>query len=192
MGEAKVFQAVQDEQEISAFCDLVAREGVRSYLEIGTKWGGTFHRVMCSLPKGSKGVSIDLPGGTKDWKATEASLQLVHADLQKRGYETHAIWGNSTDPAVIERARALGPYSACLLDGDHRLPGVTADWNNYGPMARMVAFHDIAWTRAPEWNKGLRIDVKEFWESIRGDYRHEEFCFCPTGKDNGIGVLWRS
>lgn len=191
MGAERVFQAVQDEQEISAFCDLVAREGVRSYLEIGTKWGGTFHRVMCALPKGSKGVTIDLPGGTKDWKATEHSLQLVHADLKKRGYETRAIWGNSTDANVIEQAAKVGPFDCILIDGDHRLPGVTSDFANYGPMTKMVAFHDIAWRRAPEWNEGLRIDVGEFWNAIKGDYRHEEFKFCPTGKNNGIGVLWR-
>jgi hypothetical protein len=58
-------------------------------------------------------------------------------------------------------------------------------------MCRLVAFHDIAWRRAPEW-VGVRIDVPEFWDSIKGDYRHEEFKFCPTGKNNGIGVLWRS
>lgn len=192
MGEVKAFTAMQDEQEAAAFCDLLAREGVRSYLEIGTKWGGMFHRAMCSLPKGSRGVSIDLPGGTKAWKETEASLQLVHADLRKRGYETHAIWGNSTDPHVIEQARALGPFDAMLIDGDHRWAGVSADFNNYCGLGRMIAFHDIAWRRAPEWNEGIRIDVMQFWNSIKDAYRHEEFKFCPTGKNNGIGVLWRS
>jgi hypothetical protein len=92
---------------------------------------------------------------------------------------------------VIEKVRALGPFDAVMLDADHRLPGVTADWINYGPMGRMVAFHDIAWRRAPEW-VGTRIDVPQFWDSIKGHYRHEEFRFCPTGKNNGIGVLWRA
>lgn len=192
MSQAYLTEAMQDEQEITAFCDLLAKEGVTSYLEVGSKWGGSLHRVALALPKGSRIVSIDMPGGTKRFKETEASLLGAHADLRKRGYDTHALWGDSKAPHIIEQARALGPFDAILIDGDHRLPGVTADFNSYGPMGRVIAFHDIAWTRAPEWKEGTRIDVKAFWDSIKGDYRHEEFKFCPTRKNNGIGVLWRT
>lgn len=59
-------------------------------------------------------------------------------------------------------------------------------------MGRIVAFHDLAWRRAPEW-VGTRIDVPELWASIKGSFaRTEEIILCPTGKNNGIGVLWRS
>lgn len=192
MGEVAAFTAMQDEREISAFCDLLAREGVRSYLEIGAKWGGSLHRVATALPKGSRIVSIDMPGGTKRWKETEASLLACHADLRRRGYDTHAIWGNSRDAHTWIQADALGPFDAILIDGDHRLSGVTADFLAYGPLGQIIAFHDIAWRRAPEWNDGTRIDVKEFWDSIKGDYRHVEFKFDPTKKNNGLGILWRS
>jgi hypothetical protein len=68
---------------------------------------------------------------------------------------------------------------------------VTADWINYGPMSRnIVAFHDISWRRAPDW-VGTRIDVPEFWDAIKHDYRHRELKMCPSGKNNGIGVLWK-
>jgi cephalosporin hydroxylase len=183
--------AAQDPAEIAAFCDLLKREGVTSYLEIGSKFGGSLWRAANALPKGSRIVSVDMPGGTKAWKESEASLKECHAALMAKGYETHAIWGNSMDPAIIEQARALGPFSAALIDADHRMAGVTADFANYGPMAKIVAFHDLAWKRAPEW-VGTRIDVPEFWASIKGDYqRTEEIILCPTGKNNGIGVLWR-
>ena len=181
----------QDEAEIAAFATLLTREGVTSYLEIGSKFGGSLWRAANALPKGSRIVSVDMPGGTKAWLDSQASLKECHAALRARGYETHAIWGNSMDPAVIEQVRALGPFDAALIDADHRLPGVTADFANYGPMASIVAFHDLAWKRAPEW-VGTRIDVPEFWASIKGDYqRTEEIILCPTGKNNGIGVLWR-
>lgn len=183
--------AAQDEAEITAFCNLLTKERVTSYLEIGSKFGGSLWRAANALPIGSRIVSVDMPGGTKAWKESEASLKACIAALNAKGYRATVIWGNSTDPKVIEQVRALGPYEAALIDGDHRLPGVTADFANYGPMCGIVAFHDLAWRRAPEW-VGTRIDVPQFWASIKGDYeRTEEIILCPTGKNNGIGVLWR-
>ena len=66
-----------------------------------------------------------------------------------------------------------------------------ADWQNYGPLARIVAFHDIGWRREANW-PGKRIAVPEVWNEIKAGYRFEEIKLCPTGKNNGIGVLWRS
>ncbi len=190
MGEV-AFTAMQDEAEITAFCNLLAVEGVTSYLEIGAKWGGSLYRVATALPKGSRIVSIDMPGGTKRFKETQASLLACHAELQRLGYDTHALWGNSTDPSIIAQAAKLGPFDAILIDGDHRMAGVSADYANYGPMSQRIAFHDIAWRRAPEWNEGTRIDVTDFWEAAKVGHKSVEFKFCPTRKNNGIGVLWR-
>ncbi|WLB14820.1 class I SAM-dependent methyltransferase (plasmid) [Bradyrhizobium elkanii] len=184
-------EMLQDEQEIAAFADLMKAEGVVSYLEIGSKFGGSLRRVGEVLPPGSVVVSVDLPKGTKAWAQSEPSLKSVMADLKAKWCDTHLIWGNSTDQSVIDQVNALGPFDCVFIDGDHRLPGLTRDWINYGPLGRMVAFHDISWRRAPDW-VGTRIDVPEFWSVLKADYRHQEFKFCPTGKNNGIGVLWRS
>lgn len=181
---------LQDEAEISAFADLVRSEGVSSYLEIGSKFGGSLKRVAYAMPIGSRVVSVDLPKGTRAWVQSEPSLRGVIDSLKKDGYEAHLIWGNSQDSKVIEQVRRFGPYDCILIDADHRLPGVTADWDNYASMGTMIAFHDIAWHRAPEW-VGTRIDVPELWNSIKDKFRHREFKFCETGKSNGIGVLWR-
>lgn len=183
--------ALQDAGELQAFVDLVSAEGVRSYLEVGAKFGGTFRRVAESMPKGSRLVAVDLPGGTRAWKESEASLHRHIRELSHHGYDARVIWGDSTDPKVISQVRALAPFDLVLIDANHTLPYVTKDWETYGPMARIVAFHDITWRRAPEW-KGIRIDVPQFWDSIKGGYRHQEIRLCPTGKNNGIGVLWRS
>lgn len=181
---------MQDEQEIAALCEVIRTEGCRSFLEIGSKFGGSLQRVADVMPAGSRVVSVDLPNGTRLWKESSAALSGLIYRLKKQGFDAHLIWGNSTDPKVIDQVRALGPFDAIFIDGDHRLPGVTADWKTYGPMGKLVAFHDIAWHRAPEW-QGTRIDVPAFWDGIKADHRHQEFKFCHTGKNNGIGVLWR-
>ncbi len=192
MSQRYLTDAAQDPAEIAAFCALLKRERAGSYLEIGSKYGGSLWLAANALPPGSRIVAVDMPLGTKAWKESSASLTACIAQLMGRGYDARVIWGNSTDPAVIAQVRALGPFDAALIDADHRLPGVTADFANYGPMANIVAFHDLAWRRAPEW-VGTRIDVPQFWASIKGDYqRTEEIILCPTGKNNGIGVLWRN
>ncbi len=184
-------QILQDEQEIAALADLFAKEGVSSYLEIGSKFGGSLRRIAEVMPKGSRIVAVDLPNGTKAWRESSVALTGLVRKLSDNGYDARVIWGDSQAPEIVERVRELGPFDAVLLDADHRLPGVTRDWENYGPMSnRLVAFHDIAWRRAPEW-QGTRIDVPALWDSIKLRYRHREFKFCPTGKNNGIGVLWK-
>ena len=184
-------EILQNEEEITALVEIFRQEGIRSYLEIGAKFGGSLQRIGEAMPAGSRIVAVDLPNGTKAWAQSSVSLTNVVAGLRKQGKDAQIIWGNSQDAVIVEQVRKLGPFDAILLDADHRLPGVTADWKNYGPMASsMVAFHDIAWRRAPEW-EGTRIDVPQFWNDLKLKYRHREFKFCPTGKNNGIGVLWK-
>lgn len=186
-----MFEAAQHEQEINEYVQLLKEEGVRTYLEVGSKFGGSLWRAATMLPVGSRIVSVDLPGGTRAWRESSESLKRCHEELQKLGYETHCIWGDSTDPKIIAQVRELGPYDAMLLDGDHRLPGIVKDWETYGPMGRMVAFHDVAWFRAADWH-GVRIDVPQLWNNLRPQYRNVEFRYDESFKNNGIGVLWRS
>jgi predicted O-methyltransferase YrrM len=170
----------QREEEIAWFVDLLATEGVRSYLEIGSKFGGSLDRVARALPKGSRVVSLDR-------NVNGPSLQDCINKLNGSGYDAWLIPLDSTSTDAVERATALGPYDAVFIDADHTLPYVTKDWLNYGPLGRIVAFHDIGYVAKPERPKG--IEVPQFWESIKGDFRHQE-CKLDVGH-NGIGVLWR-
>lgn len=184
------YKALQNEAEHARFVEIVKAEGVKSYLEIGSKFGGSFRRVADALPKGSRMVAVDLPGGTKDWVKTRASLLSCVSELKALGYDAHVIWGDSTSPDVIEQARKLGPFDAIFLDGNHTLPYVKKDWATYGAMSnKLVAFHDISWKRPEDFVSYSRIDVPEFWNELKPTYRHEEIR--REAKDNGIGVLWK-
>lgn len=184
-------EALQDEAEISRWAAIVAETSAPgSYLEIGSKFGGSLWRVAKAMPVGSLIVAVDLPNGTKLWKQSQASLLACIERLKQDGYNARVLWGDSTSPKMVDQVLAFAPFDAVLIDANHTLPYVKKDWANYSPMARIVAFHDIAWRRAPDW-VGTRIDVPEFWQQVKGGYRHEEVRHCPTGKNNGIGVLWR-
>lgn len=176
---------LQYEDELSAFIDLLKREGVRSYLETGAHHGDTMHAVGCALPEGSRIVGVDLPGATagryKDsWKAMQRAVD----DLRSRGRDAHALVGNSHDRRTVKAASALGPFDAVFIDGDHTPSGVRADWKDYGSLARIVGFHDIA--RAVEIKK---CGVQSFYRDLCQTHRHTEFAF--HGAHRGIGVVWR-
>lgn len=176
-------EALQDPRELEEFVALVKAEGVRSYLEIGSKHGGSLWAVANAMPPGSFIVSIDLEAG-QDLRECIAALRL-------RLYRVELIKGNSTDPKVIEAAARLAPFDLCLIDANHTEPFVRMDWKNYGPLARIVAFHDIAWNLGNRPPRPWRIDVPKVWNEIKNGYRFREIKLCHTGRDNGLGVLWR-
>jgi len=181
---------LQDHREFAEFLKLIRAERIESYLEIGSKNGGSLWRIATSLPRGSRVVSVDLPHGDTSFKQTQANLEACVDELCRRKYDARLIIGDSTNPAVIERAQELAPFDLVFIDGNHTEPFVRKDWANYGPMARMVAFHDISHVNQPHKTKKLPIDAMKVWNEIKGDYRHVEIRH--SGPFNGIGVLWRS
>jgi hypothetical protein len=189
MSAAYETEIQQNREELAAFLDLLRGEGIASYLEIGAKFGGTLWRVGQLLPRGGRVVAVDLPHGTGAWSRSSVSLRACIEALRGRGLEAHLILGDSTAVEIVAMVERLAPFDAVLIDANHTLPFVTRDWENYGPMAHIVAFHDIGWSRPPEWTGGVRIDVPELWQRLRGEHRHVELS-CEQ-RNNGIGVLWR-
>lgn len=183
-----ITKIAQYPSEIDWLCRLFKDEGVKSYLEIGSRQGGSLWRIGHALPAGSRLVAVDMPSNPN----TVPPLKDCVRELKNDGYDVHLIMGDSRDAAVVQKVLSLGLFDALLIDGDHRIDAVTSDWRNYGPMARIVAFHDIAWKRAPEWTGGYRIDVPQFWAGLKTGFKHQECIHDPTGKDNGLGVLWRN
>lgn len=181
-------EASQNPQELIGLIELLQREHVRTYLEIGARHGDTFYDVMRSLPAGSRGVAVDLPGGNWGTQKSQAHLKITCDSLRRSTYDTHVIFANSQDPATAEIVAPFGPFDAALIDGDHLYDGVKQDWLLYREMARIVIFHDIAGDGQRQRHSGLLVEVPQLWREIRNDYRHQEFI--APGSKMGIGVLW--
>lgn len=182
---------LQYDAELNEFIALMIKNNVRSYLEIGSKFGGSLWRIGSALPLGSLIVSIDLPNGTGEWEFSQASLSNCVMYLNEKGQSAKAIFGDSTDHNVIRSAMKLAPFDMVYIDGDHRLDGLKKDWENYGPLGKMVAFHDIAWKNEPK-DRGYVMDVPPFWNKLKRQHKHVEIKLDPTKRDNGIGVLWKT
>lgn len=180
----------QSSSELEAFIDVLREEGVRRFLEIGSRFGGSLDRIARALPVGSRIVSVDSGKGMGGRRpGAQQSLRQVVAELAADGYDAHLIIGHSQAPGIVRKAKALGPFDAVFIDGDHELAGVTQDWRNYGKGAAIVGFHDIAW-REPEGFPpyAKKVEVPQLWADLREQYRHLEFV--DPAFNYGIGVLW--
>lgn len=180
----------QDEFEIGAFVKLLQDRGATRYLEVGSRHGDTFYEVMSSLPPGSYGVAVDLPGGLWGTDKSRKHLEKVIRDLKQRGYKASAIFGDSQTEATRKLIVGRGPFDAILIDGDHTLAGVTRDWNLYGKLAPIVAFHDIVGTGQAEKVNGNPVEVPILWDSLKRE--HETLEFVAEGSAMGIGVVCNS
>jgi hypothetical protein len=74
-----------------------------------------------------------------------------------------------------------------MIDGDHSYEGVRQDWLDYGPLGKMVAFHDI--DARLHKNNHTVIQVPRFWDELKGAYEHVELVSKRRGL--GIGVLFQ-
>jgi len=80
-----------------------------------------------------------------------------------------------------------GPFDALLIDGDHTYEGVKADWENYGHLAKLVAFHDIVGHDQSERVTGRRVEVPRLWAEIKAAGA-ETVEFVAPESSMGIGV----
>ncbi len=170
-------KASQHPAEIGGLVDLFRREGVRSYLEIGARHGDTFHHVMTSLPVGSIGIAVDLPGGAWGQTSSQSALAKAVEDLKARGYLVAAVLGDSTAPTVFSTVadlwrefsgKAGAPlFDAALIDGDHRYEGVSADWRIWNRSAPIIAFHDIAGEGVRQKTSGDPVEVPRLWRELK-------------------------
>lgn len=182
--------AVQLEYEFRHLLDVVTNNRVSSYLEVGAGRGDTFHEIGMHMPPGSRLMAVDRPGQAWGLQDSQKMLDAAVADLIKQGYDASVFYGDSKQSDAFAFAMDQGLYDLVMIDGDHSYEGVKADWENYGIMGRMVAFHDIADPGLPN-DRGEVIEVKRFWDELKTQYPHAEFIDRSAQFPMGIGLIFR-
>src|SRR5690606_14663899 len=178
----------QNEFELRSFIALLRDRGVTRYLEIGARHGDTFHEVMTSLPAGSTGVAVDMPGGVWGKNDSRQALQKAVGDLNRRSYKCSCRFGDSQTSATKRLIVGRRPDDAVLPVAGHDRGGVPRDWNLYHDIAPLIAFHDIVGTGQREKVKGNEVQVPILWAEIRDRYETVEFV--DHGSKMGIGVCF--
>lgn len=185
-------KCLQVESEFADFIKFLQEKDVRSYLEIGSARGDTFHAVMSALPAHSRGTAVDWPGQSWGIEGSKEALERAVADLNGKEYHARAVFGDSTALETQKAARHDFNYDAVFIDGDHTLAGVMGDFFAYAPMAkRIVAFHDIA-NHGKKNKRGEIIDVALFWQTLKKAlaWKANFVEFVAPGSEMGIGVMW--
>lgn len=197
MGSPKRFESdsyltgmAQDPDEIARLVRVLVKIGARSLLEIGSRCGGSLWQLSNGMLFGARIVSIDSGvglGGNNPGQV-EALRNCVRT-LSELGYDAHFLHGDSRKPKIVAAAKALGPYNAVFIDGDHTYAGVEFDWMTYGAMAtHIVALHDVCF----QWDSEMKyppdhIGVPKLWKKIRSYHKTE--VFFSEGSNKGIGVV---
>lgn len=179
---------LQHDEELDQLIALLVAHDVRSYLEIGGRYGGSFERIMIALPQGSRGTVIDFPGGPFGDDNSPSILMAALDRLKAAGRDVNCIFGPSAAVEVHERAVRCSPFDAIVIDGDHSYDAVRRDFWLYRPLGRIIALHDIAAPDHVRSRDGLPVEVPRFWNEIKTLYKHTEI-ICDNSL-MGIGVLF--
>ena len=153
-----------------------------SILEIGSRYGTVLY-LLAGAMRGNKVVSIDLPNAPPWGNDSRADLERYGRDLRKIGFDAKIHIGDSHDDRAIKFAKDNGPYDLVFIDGDHTYEGAKKDWENYGPLGKVVVFHDII---KPGPKERQELGVWRLWEEIKGNKTE----FIGEGSKMGLGIVY--
>jgi len=161
--------AHQNREELFWFLNKI--KDAESILEIGSAHGHTLTMMATFAKPGAKIRSID---AGLDPDGLGASIM----GMLKNGYNANMFFGDSTSKEAVEWAKKDGPYDVVFIDGGHDFPVCRLDWENYGPLGKVVGFHDIYHPHH---------DVKNLWREIKATHKTEEIALSHMG----IGVVYK-
>lgn len=163
-------------QEWNDFIDYLKDKNIRSYLEIGAREGIALRYLAERLPIEEITV-IDLPGAAWGKDCSEVKLRN---NLEALEVKYNLYLGDSSDPDVASEVAKHAPFDLIFIDGDHSYDGVNADYELYGNMGRILAFHDIN----QQYNSRA-FGPTRLWNELG----HVSRTFIADGSRKGIGVI---
>jgi predicted O-methyltransferase YrrM len=183
--------SLQKKKELYTFSKEISKLNPKIILEIGTANGGTLFLLSRIAGKNSTVISIDLPiepfyGGI-DYKSKlffkSFALESQEIVLLRRDSHHHATL------KILEEILNGRKLDVLFIDGDHTYKGVKKDFEMYSPLVRqngIIAFHDIVDVPLEE-----NVEVKEFWNEIKGRYIYKEFVDDWDQGNCGIGLIYK-
>lgn len=153
----------------------VARLGVRSYLEIGVRHGGTFLITVEALrPERAIAVDIDRVPALED----RPGVELVQADSRSGCFRR----------LVTERA----PLDLVLIDGNHAYDAVRSDVATVLPHANVIALHDIVDQASPGVRRAwAELQREPGFDCFEYTAQYDEIVERVGGTVLGIGLAVR-
>jgi hypothetical protein len=169
-------------KQLAPFLVWLARngDGIRRYLEIGVRWGGTFIVISEFLrrvnPSFESGIAVD--------PMAESRLLKRYSTLGRAKY----LQAFSTDDIFKEVLCRERP-DFVFIDGDHSLSAVMHDYDVCSDACKCIGFHDIASESC--------MDPTKFWSFAKRHCSQYDFVEFTeqypevNGRFMGIGVMTR-
>ena len=165
-------RALQMPNQLAPFLIYLNRFTIRTYLDVGAYFGGTFYIIDTYLrltqPKYRIGYALDPYNQLRDFQ----SYQSMHPST--RFIETRSI------DYVPEQM-----FDLVFVDGDHSYEYLCQEFIHLWQYARLMAFHDVV------SNHYMCPGTKRFWQCIRSKFVAQEFIDQYDGMSGvmGIGVI---
>ena len=144
------------------------RHAINSYLEIGAGKCGTFFTIDSYLrsvnPAFQKSIALD------------RRPEPPHFEAYRQLYKCEYVRSDS------KKYRAPTFIDLILIDGDHSLESVTADYEAAYRCCRYAALHDIALKHI------VGADVHQFWSSAKANHRCIEFLNTDAALPDPVGI----
>jgi predicted O-methyltransferase YrrM len=190
-GWYKRLGALQVEEEFRKLIDWASSKKPKRVIEIGTASGATL--LMWSRIVRERIISIDLPGGIHGGGYPARKVKLFNQFIHDRpGVRIDLIRRSShescTKQMVVDML-AKEKIDPLFIDGDHRLEGVTRDFDLWKDLVRSggsVIFHDIV----PHTNiNSCHVDV--LWKGLKAQYPKQTTEIIASVDQGwaGIGIL---
>ncbi len=164
--------------QFSRYLIALSGLGVRNYLEIGTRHGGTFAITVEYLRR----------FGGLDWALGVGILPAPSLTRWAEGIDGVAtMTADSRSGEFAAMVADRSPIDLVLIDGDHEYEGVRADFELLKDHARLIAFHDI--------ENDLVPGVPRLWSEIRDQmadrYEFREFTaqYAEVTRSTGLSLL---
>jgi len=144
-------------------------------LEVGTQKGQSSKAILLAMKENNFGKLI-----TVDRNDCSKILDGEYEDLKPY---CEFITGDSSSKDVLEKARKYGMFDMMLLDGNHKMPVVQKDVDNYFPMVKsgsIILMHDTS-------NKNE--DVAEVWDRITDEKFNLNWGRAAGGVIPGMGIV---
>ena len=185
----------QDEMEFAWFCEFLNRQysaGGMTYLEIGSRFGGSMFVAAEFLAKPAHIVCVDQPAMGWGSKKSDGPLKKLAKTVRSEGHTVEIVFADSQIEKTrddVERRLAGREVDVLFLDADHTYKGVSRDFELYSSLVRpggIIAFHDVA----PK-QENPKVEVPLFWQSLVKKYPDScRQCVHQAGRF-GIGVLFK-
>lgn len=169
--------------QFSKYLVELSRHKIKSYAEIGCRFGGTFILTVEYLARFNPDFG------------TALAVDLIEKSPALQEYEKHRrieYFCGSSSGEEFARFVRNARFDLALIDGDHEFDGVMADFNVMKWRTKRMAFHDVTSKVCP--------GTTHFWSAckafLESDFEFAEFVEqypdVPAGGPFlGIGVMTR-